>query len=117
MRLSGWRRLGIALSVLWVIAGGIWVLRDHNNSVGQLYGQCLERQMKYFPEQPFEQTHEKCRSIMDDFIKPADLLNVSGIGPVFWLIVLAPVVIAWVFVIAAVWIVRWIGRGFEGSNE
>src|SRR5262249_33449003 len=68
---------------LWIIAGGIWVLRDHNNSIGRLYGDCLQRQMKYFPERPFEQVHsDESQTGINVRVFPALLRgNVDGSDP------------------------------------
>jgi hypothetical protein len=115
--MSGWQRIGVVISLLWIVVFGIWVLREHNNSIGRAYSQCLEREMKYFPERPFDQAGEKCAYVFVDFIQPSDILNVSGhkIVPFFWLIVLLPVAVFWILGGATLWIIRWVRRGFKGS--
>jgi hypothetical protein len=115
--MSGWQRIGVVISLLWIVVFPIEVLREHNNSISDLYGQCFQRQMKYFPERPLDQAHEECAGIFVDFIRPSDLLNVSGhkVVPFFWLIVLLPVAVFWILGGATLWIIRWVRRGFKGS--
>jgi hypothetical protein len=39
--MSGWRRLGIVLSVLWALAGPLWLLIDTNSRANQDFERCL----------------------------------------------------------------------------
>ena len=44
-RLNGWQRIGIVLSVLWVVVGGVWRFGDtlNTNHVWTIYEYCVEQ--------------------------------------------------------------------------
>jgi hypothetical protein len=87
-RLSGWQRIGIILSVLWIPVG--WVL-----AVKNVPG---PPSLDY----PLSQICQDAQARMPKRYAP-------------WF-VLAPIPIAWLLVYIVVWIVRWVRRGFQPAS-
>jgi hypothetical protein len=89
-RLNGWQRLGIVLSALWVLVGGLW---GRHLTVAP-YFDCIK-------SAPNIDTMNFCERYLQDW------------GSTAMLIALVPIPIAWLLVYIVVWTVRWIRRGFQ----
>ena len=114
-RLNGWQRIGVILSVAWIIGGGLWRLganreyairpivyhmnicsaeydvNDPNRSV-QAYTKCMDRAMAVPPLQSDAET------------------AVAAVVETFALLGLA-----WLLIYALVWIARCVRTGFKQS--
>jgi heme/copper-type cytochrome/quinol oxidase subunit 2 len=92
-RLNGWQRIGIVLSLVWAVVGGLWGRKaaltpflDCLSDTGNL--NFCQSQYQWAIDQVW----------------------------LFALIFgLAPIPIAWLLVYIVVWTVRWIRRGFQPS--
>lgn len=113
LRLNGWQRIGIILTVCWVIGGGLWingqVIDGLSAAVRGEQRRCIE-----------------ARSIQPDGTVPKD----TDWGPCFerfeaafpaavtnhWLYAAAytliPIPIVWLIVYAIIGLWRWVRRGF-----
>jgi hypothetical protein len=89
-RLNGWQRIGIVLSALWVLVGGLW---GRQLAVAP-YFDCIK-------SAPNIDTMNFCERYLQDW------------GSTAMLIALVPLPIAWLLVYIVVWTVRWIRRGFQ----
>jgi hypothetical protein len=106
VRLNGWQRIGIVLSVLWFFVAGFWgnriALEDLGAGVVATYRLCLERSI-----QPDDDT--KCNAaFMRDY--PAAVESHWWYAAGFALI---PIPIAWLVVYGFVALFRWIKAGFK----
>ena len=99
-RLNGWQRIGIVLSVLWAIFGGLWgtlnIVRPTNDEINR----CLVN--------PANSGFTNCRQLYGRRVVASKHITVA--------IALVPIPIAWLLVYIVVWIVRWIRRGFHPST-
>ena len=102
VRLNGWQRIGIVLSVLWAIAAGVHLwLGWQTVSYGywRVYYHCV-----FTPGND----ENSCQSAQEDAEKkPTEYV---------WVMLplaLAVIPIAWLLVYIIVWTVRWIRRGFQ----
>jgi hypothetical protein len=102
MRLNGWQRIGIVVSVLWVIGGGIW-----GNEVGisegdwavRAYKRCLETKSNDWPQCDRKFEKEYPEAIKYHWANAA-------------IFAFAPIPIGWLAVWGCVALVRWVRRGF-----
>jgi len=114
MRLNGWQRIGVVLSIVWILVGGFWgnsiALDALGGPVLTTYRHCLET-----------------RSIQPDGTVPKDTdwgpCNVAfqrdwpdAVKNHWWYaagFAFIPIPIAWLIVYALVALFRWIGAGFK----
>jgi hypothetical protein len=103
MRLSGWQRIGIVASVIWVIGGGFWgntVGLSQGEYVRLAYEQCLHARI----DTGWEPCHAKFEKDWPEAIKD------------HWYYAAAfafiPIPLAWLVVWGMVSLVRWIRAGF-----
>jgi len=102
VRLNGWQRIGIVLSVLWAIGAGVHLwLGWQTVSYGywRAYYHCV-----FTPGND----ENSCQSAQEDAEKkPTEYVRVM------LPLALAVIPIAWLLVYIIVWTVRWIRRGFQ----
>ena len=113
------QKIGILLSVIWMIGIPIYVMIDSNRRANEFYGMCrrLESSIVSDPTNA-EQQHESCwRSAK--FMTPSGLAQTLIAGNAdtltLWFLILGPLVMFWIaggLVLAAV---RWIRRPLNGA--
>jgi hypothetical protein len=104
MRLNGWQRIGIALSLPWIVVGTLWesgASIEKSTSLSKLvYSVCSE-------DHPFSNT---CAAdFSHNYARDLELSNHWADGVAFGVV---PVIMAWVAVYALLWIARWVRAGF-----
>lgn len=116
-RLNMWYRLGIVLTVLWLIAAPLtFAARENNNWDGMLTAWrelCLSN-VKAGPGEKFAEGHKRC---WDEW--QADLKTDRGpvLQNAFWASA-ALAALAWALVLIAVYTVRWVLAGRRiGQNS
>ena len=100
-RLDGWQRIGVVLSVVWVVVGGTWGWRHAHDKIDEEFRACV----RAF-ETPAE--FQACRETRFRAI-------VVPRGYSAALIALAPIAVVWLLVYALVALVRRVRRGFRPS--
>ena len=106
VRLYGWQRTGIVLSVLWVLCVSMWFFQrvaDVNApGVASVYFQCIG--------EPNAKRRE-CRARAEWFGEKAR----SEFRAVWPWAALGPILVVWPLAYVVVWLVRWIGRGLQST--
>jgi len=104
VRLNGWQRTGILLSVLWVLCVSMWFYQHVPNvnapGIASVYLQCIE--------EPNAKRRE-CRARAEWFGEEARS-EFRGGWP--W-VALGPILVVWPLAYVVVWLVRWIRRGLQ----
>ena len=101
VRLKGWQRTGIVLSVLWVSCASMWFIQQvpaHQPAITSIYRQCIEGPSAH---------RSVCKARAKSFAK--ELRSELAEWP---LVALAPVFLVWILAYIVVSLGRWIGRGF-----
>jgi hypothetical protein len=98
-QLNGWQRIGIVLSVVWLLVGALW---------GWMwwiapYRDCVESAQSAASVKILEFCERHHRWVFDDAWLPALLVAV------------VPIPIAWLIVYIVIWLVRWIRLGFTAK--
>ena len=99
-QLNGWQRIGIVLSVIWILVGGFW-----GNTIG------------FHEGDPALYAHRVClETHPDDWpgcgrIFTRDFIEATKDQAAF--VAFVPIPIAWLIVYGFVGLFRWIGRGFK----
>jgi len=114
-RLNGWQRIGVILSVAWIIGGGLWLLHLGTEDaiaprVSYMH-MCSELYQHSDPadEHRYER-NEKCMhkaNAIPFLHTDEENIIAAAVGTVVLL------GLAWLLVYALVWIARWIRTGFK----
>ena len=109
-KLNGWLRIGIVLSVLWVLVAGVYtnkMVTDQGKSTRSLiYSLCLNENAQ---SRDFD--YKTCSKRADEFYDSAvqhRLQDVLGIA-------LIPVPIFWLFGFIIFRVYRWVKKGFTAQ--
>lgn len=104
MRLNGWQRIGIVLSILWAIGAAIYERQTQIDSGTYIatrgFAICIE---------PASADHDKCYSKLSDDLSRSIEPHWGNVA--FY--ALAPVLAGWLVAYVLLWVVRWVRRGFD----
>jgi hypothetical protein len=109
-----WQKIGILLSIIWMIGIPIYVMIDSNRRANEFYGMCRRLESSIASDSTTaEQQHETCwRSAK--FITPSGLVQTLIAGNAdtitLWSFILGPLVIFWIAGSLLLATVRWIRR-------
>jgi hypothetical protein len=102
MRLNRWRRIGVVLSVLWMLGGAAYERKSQvdtaTSSAHLIYKMCLD-----IGGEKIAKCSEEFAKNYADFLKP-NWIEVA-------LSAFAPVILGWLLVIIIIWVYRWIKAG------
>lgn len=105
MRLNGWQRIGMVVSLVWVIGGGLW-----GNSVGLSQGGYVAEAYKRCLAAHFDDTGWAACSAQFKKDWPEAIKYHWHYAAAFAFI---PIPLAWLVVRGLVGLVRWIRAGFS----
>jgi hypothetical protein len=111
--MSGWLRIGVVLSVLWVVGYPIYSFIDETKSNERAYRTCQKIYIQYFPNPDLSSAdiHAQCQKTAFELTPPI-LANEN-----FWILfVAAPLALFWILGGVILWTVRWIRRGFTNAE-
>jgi hypothetical protein len=122
--MSGWLRIGVFVSVLWLVGMPIYLLVDANNTAKVVYQSCIRSADLAFEPGGFggdnpdelKAAELRCsRSFYNMRMSPEELTRLllgreSEDVLIVWTIILGPVVLFWLVAGAAVATVRWVRR-------
>src|SRR6516165_1862631 len=110
--MSGWQRIGVVISALWLIGFPIYLVQYSSMSERSLYQQCMNT---HNPDLTREEQHNNCRkSSRADALTLkdiADTLFTGNFDIALWSMMLVPVAVFWLVGSIALVTARWIRRG------
>jgi hypothetical protein len=109
IRLNGWQRIGIVLSVIWAIGGGVW-----GNSISIHEGDSALAILSPLRSRCYETHHgprdwTQCEQDFDRDYSEAIKYHWHYAAVVAFV----PILLAWLIVYAFISLWRWIRRGFN----
>jgi len=129
--MSGWQRIGVVISVIWLVAFPIYLVVDTNQHADAFYFLC--RKIKYDTASRYRDTgksdvadamdkraHEECwepAGHMSPSKMASDLLAGDSKSAIMWAFILAPIILFWLIGGAIFGITRWIRKGFANSRK
>jgi hypothetical protein len=113
--MSGWQRIGVVLSVLWIIGSPLFIWQSENSAVREVRAGCYGHITDPFGPQ-WDAAVQHCAELfpMHSF---ADLYSRRGDAEVLWALTLIPIAILWIVGGIVIGTLRWIGRGFGKSQK
>ena len=97
--MSAWRKIGVAISVLWMVGLPIYVMMDSNRRANEFYSWCRSKESNFASDLTPEQRHEWC-SQSAGFMTPTVLAQVLVAGNsdtlALWSLMLGPLAILWI---------------------
>jgi hypothetical protein len=128
VKLGGWQRIGVILSVLWFVGFGVFMFEHEMSRHGDFHmwqlGNCYKiAEMRREPLQPNDPAYASRDAQIERDLKDcrdrASAFFTKQVGD-FWsnlwilpLVDLASIALAWLFVWIVVSLVRWVSRGFQ----
>ena len=110
--MSGWQRIGVVISALWLIGFPIYLVQYSSMSERSLYQQCMNT---HNPDLTREEQHNNCRkSSRADALTLKDIADTLFTGTfdiALWSMMLVPVAVFWLVGSIALVTARWIRRG------
>jgi hypothetical protein len=129
--MSGWQRIGVVISVLWLVGFPIYLMVSTNQNASVFYSLC--RKIKYDTASSYRAAgqsdladatdkgaHEECwkpAGFTSASKMASDLVAGDAQAAILWAFILVPVVLFWLVGGAVFGIVRWIRRGFASSGK
>ena len=105
MKLTGWFRIGIVLSVLWCFFIIGFTIYQYNN---HQYGYLVT--LKSDTTKQIITTSQLMK--LDDVVFDKPVIHYGNI----FLSMIIPIVSGWLLVLTIVWTIKWVVRGFRGSR-
>lgn len=107
MKLGGWQRIGVVLSIVWIIGAGIYQrnaeLKRANESVSSLFAVCLKTDLL--------NGGKRVTNCLEETSKNRDIWLEGSWGNVA-LVAFLPVLLAWPAVFLFLGVFRWVKAGF-----
>ena len=120
--MSGWKRLGIVLSVLWALAGPLWLLIDTNTRADQEFQRCLHLATSVSDNYEAAEKREQVYNTISDRCQRTFLVSTTSLPQMFAdedtkkLLAFAiggPIAALWLLGAIVIGTCRWISRGFK----
>jgi hypothetical protein len=114
MRLNGWQRIGLVLSIIWFLVGGFWgnkiALDEAGTRTSSQLDHCVaQNKLRLGEYGPYDQVWTPC---WDEW-STNFMRNAEGHWWVALSVGLIPIPIGWVLVYALAYLGRWIRAGFK----
>lgn len=131
-RARGWRRIGIALSVIWLLGFGFFLWSNEIGNINDNYSWQLKMcyageniridSMQYAKDEQERQKrwaenetkNKECEAQASAFRKQK-IHGLYGVRPILLAVDFGTVLVGWLIVWLTVSVVRWINRGFASA--
>jgi hypothetical protein len=112
--MRGWLRIGVVLSVLWIVGYPTYFFIDSNIRAWDRRQTCLNLQTTVFSELSSDQILHKCNQLAD-FMSLSYFVSGTDVR-FFWAFILISLALFWILGGVIFWTVRWIRRGFTNAK-
>jgi hypothetical protein len=125
--MSGWQRIGVVISVLWLIASATYFIATKNEAAGKSYAACIEssrmtgtrlREIGKHDEADAWERHSndwclRAAGYMSPVGLAHALLEGSYDSAVLWGFLLGPIALLWLVGSLVIGAVRWLSSGLR----
>lgn len=120
MKLNGWYRIGVVLSVLWFFFTIGFTIYQYNYPSKYSYPRLVSLTSSWIPDNPYMKSDTTKKIITTkELIKLEDVVwdkPVIRYGNIL-LYMIVPVVSGWLLVLTMIWSIKWIIRGFKSHSS
>ena len=127
--LSGWQRIGVVISALWLVAFPIYLMIDQNNRASDMHRSCFSSAYSrvgpsgWAGSKPDElkAAEERCSEFFTRMHAPPSkmlrlMAGLEGTDSLFvWAVIAVPLIFFWLVASGVIVTVRWVRRGFARS--
>jgi hypothetical protein len=113
--MSGWQKIGVLASLLWLIGLPIYLMMDSNRRASEFYNWCQRVESNLAFEMTAEQQHDTCwrsAKFMTPTVLAQTLIAGNADTVTLWSFMLVPLAIFWGIWGIILATVRWKRRGF-----
>jgi hypothetical protein len=116
--MSGWRRIGVVISVLWLLAVPSYLVISSYGLADGYYKRCIDRASAHSVEEYIKARNDCSADSNSIRILPEQMLETLLLkgdyfeGLIVWAMILIPIALLWI----VFGMVRWIARGFTGPK-
>jgi hypothetical protein len=122
--MSGWQRIGIVISVIWLIAAPIYIMADQNRRASDIYGMCFETAYRRYGPAGYEPkpaeftiAKQQCAETLEKLDMPPSKLWDALMGQDkdsgdLRALIFRPLALFWIIGAAVISTFRWVRRGF-----
>jgi hypothetical protein len=123
--MSGWQRIGVLISVLWLLAVPSYLIISSNKFADAYYKGCLDLayRTKLNSAAELNAAAQDCSTTRSELaVTPARMLKLllleedHAYGLIAWAALLAPVALMWIIGGIAFGTARWFARGFKARK-
>jgi hypothetical protein len=125
--MSGWQRIGVAISILWLIASSAYLLVTQNQAANKSYAACIESSLMTGTRLRYIGQHDQAdaweRHSNDWCLGAAGYMSPVGLAhallegsyrsAILWSVFLGPIALLWLIGSLVIGIVRWVGRRLQ----
>ena len=123
--MSGWPRIRVALSVLWIIGFPCYLVISTNSQASSEYLECMHNaEDSYSAQRTRDRASEALKNEQELCVRTRDVSTVGFAGLFFdtgrysissllWAITLIPIAVLWIVGSVVIIALRWIGRSFR----
>lgn len=122
---GGWQRIGVVVTVLWVVCSPIYLMVDTNQHAAAFQRGCISTAYRIWFEGNVNPSDAERTAKLEQCRQSADYMTASKLSHEFlafdsasaflWLLLIVPIGAFWVAAGALLGTVRWIRKGFAES--
>lgn len=123
--MSGWQRIGVVITTLWLLGFPIWVVVDQQNRAQSQMEFCVQTAVDSYSGAEENRRVDECGRRFTQDVQQASLLQLLktyqfqtpnvGDSVAIWALTLIPIVLLWGIGGIVIGTLRWIRRGFSGN--
>jgi hypothetical protein len=121
--MSGWQRIGVVISVLWLVGLPIYLQMHENQRIYNLVMNCIDARLPgdAAAGATFDQVLQYCTRVYGPYWSWGELVRLfrDDVFVFVWFsgFLLAPIVLFWLVDWIVLSTVRWVRRGFTGPGR
>ena len=114
--MSGWQRIGVVISVLWLVGLPVYLQWYENERIYNLVLNCIDARLPD-ADSTFDQALQFCKGVYGPYVTYGDLARAFRDDRVMLGLLLVPIVLFWTVGGIVLGAVRWVRRGFTGLGR
>jgi len=117
--MSGWQRIGVVISIVWLVGFPIFLFIDANRSHSEVLQHCLKAAPVSREPTEREESRQIClRAFEASRETPGKLVQELASDKILWAVMFGPIALLWIVGGVISYVVRWIAqRSLKGARN